>query len=181
MSINYGPVGHVVTSLDINSIELLQTSIDTARTGDIGPNGSYQLFINHLNAGCDLSRVNLQLKDNIDWTYITFEIETTGGSACWGYNSGNYSITGNMESYNEQLGDRIFEPVNSWELSQFQSHDRTTACDNDSNNFMRYNEAGPRSFCMKRRRSAGGGLVSISHGRACNYLGTTLIKKITLL
>ena len=180
MGLGYGPKGYVVGAKDIGLITLTQTSIDAGQTGDIGPNGSYQLFVNHLNNGCDSSQVNLQIKDNITWSYVTFEMVTTGNSACWGWNHGSYSDAGNMPSYNESLGDRVFESINSWELPEFQSHDRTVACDNDANNFMRYNASGPRSFCMKRRRNIGAGLVTISHGRACNNYGTTLIRKITL-
>jgi|688.fasta_scaffold578481_3 hypothetical protein len=181
MGLNYGPKAYKVTSIDVNLITLNTTSIDTAQTGDIGPGGTYQLFVNHLNAGCDYSEVNLQLKDNISWKYITFEMVTTGPSACWGWNSGGYSNAGNMESYDEAKGDRLFECINTWEQAQFQTHNRTQACDNDANNFMRYNTSGPRIFCMKRRRNIGAGLVTISHGRACNTYGTTLIRKISLL
>ena len=180
MGLNYGPKGYVVKSTDINAITLVQASIDTGQTGDIGPGGSYQLFVNHLNSDCSTSRVDLQIKDNIVWSYITFEMVTTGHAACWGWNNASFSIAGNMLSYDESLGDRIFESLNSWELPEFQSHDRTYACDNDANNFMRYNTSGPRSFCMKRRRNIGAGLVTISHGRACVSVGTTLIRKITL-
>jgi hypothetical protein len=180
MGLVYGAVTNKITSADIDSISLTQASIVTAETGNLGPSGEYQIKVNHLNSGCDFTQVNIVLKDNIDWSYITFEMHTTGGSACWGFNHGNYSESGNLYSYDESAGDRIFESINSWELPQFQSHNRTVACDNDDNNFMRYNTSGPRVFAMKRRRNKNGSLAFISHGRACNNYGTTLIKNIRI-
>lgn len=180
MGLVYGAITNKITSADINSITLTQASIDTAGTGNIGPNGEWQLKVNHLNSGCDLTKVDIQLKDNINWTYITFEMDTTGPAACWGWNHGSYSDSGNLYAYDESAGDRIFESVNSWELPQFQSHNRTVACDNDENNFMRYNTSGPRVFAMKRRRNVNGSLASISFGRACNNYGTTIVRNIRI-
>lgn len=180
MGLVYGAITNKITSADINSITLTSATIDTANTGNIGPSGEWQIKVNHSNCGCDLTQVDIQLKDNINWTYITFEMDTTGAAACWGWNNGSYSSSGNLYSYNEGQGDRIFESINSWELPQFQSHDRTVACDNDSNNFMRYNENGPRVFAMKRRRNVNGSLAAISFGRACNCNGTTIVRNIRI-
>ncbi len=180
MGLVYGAITNKITSADINSISLTQATIDTSATGNIGPSGEWQLKVNHTNSDCSLTLVEIQLKDNINWSYITFEMDTTGPAACWGWNHGNYSNSGNLYSYDEAAGDRIFESINSWELPQFQSHNRTVACDNDSNNFMRYNTNGPRVFAMKRRRNVNGSLASISFGRACNSGGYTIVKNIRI-
>lgn len=180
MGLVYGAVTNKVTSGDINAITLINATIDTSFTGNNGTDGSYQIKVNHTNCGCNSTQVDIQLKDNISWTYITFEVDSTGASACWGFNHGSYSGTGNLLGYDESSGDRVFENVNSWENPQFQTHNRTVACDNDSNNFMRYNENGPRVFCMKRRRNVNGSLAAISFGRACNCNGTTIIRNIRI-
>jgi hypothetical protein len=180
MGLVYGAVTNKVTSADIYSITLTQATIDLSQTGNIGPSGEWQIKVNHTNSDCSLTKVDIVLNDNINWQYITFEMDTTGPAACWGWNHGSYSDSGNLFSYNEGAGDRIFESINSWELPQFQSHDRTVACDNDENNFMRYNTAGPRVFAMKRRRNVNGSRAAISFGRACNSFGTTLVKNIRI-
>ena len=83
MGLVYGAITNKITSADINSITLTSATIDTANTGNIGPSGEWQIKVNHTNCGCDLTQVDIQLKDNINWTYITFEMDTTGGAACW--------------------------------------------------------------------------------------------------
>jgi len=180
MGLVYGSITNKVTSGDINAISLTNATIDTTFTGNNGTDGSYQIKINHNNCGCNLTQVDIELKDNINWRYITFEMDTTGASACWGFNHGDYSNTGNLLAYDEPSGDRVFENVNSWENLQFISHNKTVACDNDANNFMRYNENGPRVFCMKRRRNVNGSLAAISFGRACNCNGTTIVRNIRI-
>jgi hypothetical protein len=180
MGLVYGAVTNPIYAGDIESISLTSATIVTAETGNIGPNGEWQIKVTHNNCGCDLTQVDIVLKDNISWRYITFEMDTTGAAACWGWNHGSYSGSGNLFGYDESAGDRIFESINSWELAQFQSHNRTVACDNDSNNFMRYNENGPRVFAMKRRRNVNGSLAAISFGRACNCSGYTIVKNIRI-
>jgi hypothetical protein len=180
MALTYGAITNKITSADVYSISLTQATIDTASTGNIGPNGEWQLKVNHTNSDCSLTLVEIELRDNIAWSYITFEMDTTGPAACWGWNHGSYSNDGNLYAYDESAGDRIFESINSWELEQFQSHNRTVACDNDANNFMRYNTSGPRVFAMKRRRNVNGSRAAISFGRACNSFGYTLVKNIRI-
>jgi hypothetical protein len=180
MGLVYGAITRPVFAGDIERIDLTNATIVSGETGNVGPRGEWQIKVNHTNCGCDLTQVDIVLKDNINWQYITFTMDTTGASACWGYNHGSYSSDGNLYGYDESAGDRIFESVNSWELEQFQSHNRTVACDNDANNFMRYNENGPRVFSMKRRRNVNGNLAKISFGRACNCNGTTIVKNIRI-
>jgi hypothetical protein len=180
MGLVYGAITNKVTSADIQSITLLAATIVPTETGNIGPSGEWQIKVTHDNCGCDSSRVDILLKDNLNWKYITFEMDTTGSAACWGWNHGSYSETGNLFGYDEAAGDRVFESINSWELAQFQTHDRTVACNNDDNNFMRYNTSGPRVFAMKRRRNVNGSLAAISFGRACNCGGYTIVKNIRI-
>jgi hypothetical protein len=180
MGLVYGAVTNPIFAGDIERIELTSATIVTGETGNLGPRGEWQIKVTHDNCGCDLTKVNIVLKNNIPWTNITFTMDTTGGAACWGWNHDGYSETGNLFAYDEGASDRIFESVNSWELAQFQSHNRTIACDNDENNFMRYNTEGPRVFSMKRRRNPNGELGAISFARACNCGGYTIVKNIRI-
>lgn len=181
MGLIYGAITNKITSADIHSISLTSATIVTAETGDLGVDGAYQIKVTHDNCGCDSSTIGITLKDNIAWTLITYEADTTGAAACWSWNHGGYDKgDGNLYSYAENLGDLFFENVNAWEVPEFQSHNRTTACDNDANNFMRYNTDGPRKFSMKRRRNVNGSLGAISFGRACNCSGYTIIRNIRI-
>ena len=94
MGLVYGSITNKITSADINAITLTSATIDTSVTGNNGTDGSYQIKVNHTNCGCSLTQVDIELKDNINWSYITFEMDTIGASACWGFNHGNYSSSG---------------------------------------------------------------------------------------
>jgi hypothetical protein len=177
-----------VTSADISSIGLLGAAITSQ--GDV--DGTYQITVQH-NAGnlCDSSGITLFLKDNFAWTHISAEFWTTGAAACWSYmNSPGYGQgyaylagDGNMLMFNASLGDTVVHSYLAQLESQFISHDWTSACDNDANNFMRYNTTTFRKFTMVRRRNVNGSLAGIMHGRACNEIGAnavTIIKNIRI-
>lgn len=179
----YGIKPRIVTSADVNSITLTNATIVSASTGDIDTYGGYQLYITNDTASCSSSGVYLELKDNISWSYLTFEIVLTGYAACWNFiSSGWGGITTNIYDYNESLGDVILHPFNSWEYPEFQTHDRTSACDNNADNFFHgsFQKGDPKTFIMKRRRNVNGSLGGIYHMRACSSTGTTLIRKIRI-
>jgi len=179
----YGIKPTIVTSVDVNSIILTNSTIVSASTGDIDIGGGYQLYITNDTADCSSSGVYLELKDNINWKYITFEMVLTGYAACWNFiSSGWGSYTTNIYDYDEALGDVILHPFNSWEYPEFQTHNRTSACDNNPDNFFHgsFQKGNPKTFIMKRRRNVNGGLAGIYHMRACSGIGTTLIRKIRI-
>ena len=182
MSTFYGRKAERVTYAQVNSVVLVGASIQSQSDDD----GGYQLRVQH-NTGnaCDSSGVFIQLKDFIPWTGISVEFQTTGAAACWtfmqpgGYGSGGGD--GFISSYDEALGDRCVKTYLAQDDAQFVSHAKASACDNDANNFMRYNTTTFRNCTFVRRRIVNGSLGGIHHGRACSEIGAnaiTIIKNI---
>lgn len=188
MATGYGIRSTLVTSDLVNQVSLGgYDSIVTAETGDIGSNGGYQVKTTYNSYGCSNSGVFVELLDTVTWTNITYEVVLTGTSACWSFNHHENSYgpspkSGNMEAYSESLGDRVSRPLNSWEVSTFQSHNRTFACNNNSNNFYHssFNVGDPKRFFMQRRRNVNGSLAGPHVGRACTNGGTTIIRNIRI-
>lgn len=185
MGIYRGPNGHLVKSSDIYAINLLDATIIPEGTGDIGLNGGYQVKCYFGSSDCNTSAIFLQLKNNIVWTNIACEFELCGTSSCWGFNATSYGVVpslGYLQPYNESLGDIIpnYRCKNTWEIPLHQTHNKVSACDNDSNNFFR-GINNPKTFIMKRRRDTSGNYAGINHGRACKAGGIenyTIIKNI---
>jgi hypothetical protein len=96
-----------------------------------------------------------------------------------GYGSGGGD--GNIFAYDESAGDMCIKTFLAQDDAQFASHAKASACDNDANNFMRYNTTTFRRCTFIRRRNANGSLGGIHHGRACSEIGSnaiTIIKNI---
>ena len=186
MATGYGIRSTLVTSTQVWSVALgSYDSIVTAETGNVGPNGGYQIKTTHTSYGCSSSGIYIELSDVIPWTNITYEVILTGGSSCWSFNYNAYApgaAAGNMLAYDESAGDRISRSLNSWEVSAFQSHDRTSACDNNSNNFYHgsFNLNNPKTFFIQRRRNVNGSKAGPQMGRACTSSGTTIIRNIRI-
>lgn len=185
MSVFGGNRGTLVTSDMVFAVNLTGSSVVTSGTGNIGPYGGYQLRVTHDNSGCGGpdSRAYLELKNDINWRFISCEFIMEGTAACWGFNDGTYASTGNLASYNESLGDIIpnYRAQNSWENPTFQSHNKVTACDNDANNFLRF--SGIKRFLMKRRISTQNSRGGIAIGRSCSSTGSgsyTIIRNIRI-
>lgn len=183
------PNSRLVTSFDVNSITLVNCTLVTDQTGNIGIYGGYQVKCYHTTGGCGnpASGVFLELKDNINWTWMACEFELQGTGACWAFNNAGfvsgYPAAGNMLSYNQSLGDIIPNErcLNTWENPSYQTHSKVYACDNDANNFFRFTTTNPKTFLMKRRRNVGAGFAGPEHSRSCNSFGVdayTIIKNI---
>jgi hypothetical protein len=185
------------TVYGINSLKVSASMIDSVTTtgGTIieqtdNPNTGYQITFRHDLAGCGNpnSGILILLKDIIPWTRISFEWLGNGTASCWSFmdSSSNHgtstgTATGNLLGYSESLGDVITKPNLTWEVPAYQSHPRTTACNNDNNNFFRFNESLYKSFRMTRRRNINGSLAGIHHGRSCNSTGAfTIIRNIRI-
>lgn len=184
MSVSFNVAPQIVQFSDVNAIYLIGATIISQ---DI-ENDGYSIRIQH-NTGnaCDSTGVYIQLKDNIPWTKISAEFWTTGAAACWTYmQPGGYGSTngdGNIYSYDESLGDRCLRTSLAQDDAQFVSHAKASACDNDANNFMRYNTTTFRKCTFVRRRNVNGSLGGIHHGRACSEIGSnavTIIKNIRI-
>jgi len=186
MATGYGIRSTLVTSDLVNQVLInSNTTLETAETGNIGPNGGYQVKISNGGHGCGNSGVFVELLDTIPWANITYEVIITGTASCWVFNhpGGSYGPGGggNILAYNEALGDRVSRPLNSWEISGV-SAVKTYACDNNSDNFMRsqVNPNNPKTFFMQRRRDVNGSLAGPQHGRACVSSGTAIIRNIRI-
>ena len=182
MSAICGVNSSLITSVDVNSISLSTCTIITGSTGNLGTGGGYQLMFSHDNTDCSNSRGYLELKDNISWSKIAYDMIMYGYASCWGFNDAGYSNGGNLLTYNESLGDMVYNCLNSWEKIQFQTYNKQSACDNQSDNFFHgsFATGDPKVFRMIRRRNINGSLAGIAHGRACNGYGTTLITNIRI-
>lgn len=182
MSIIYNINPLIVTYSDIQAIYLVGATI----LNQDQENDGYLIRIRHdTGSSCDATGVYVQLKDTIAWTRISAEFWTTGAAACWtfmqpsGYGSNNGD--GNILSYDESAGDKCIKTYLAQDDPQFSSHAKANACDNDANNFMRYNTTTFRKCTFVRRRNVNGNLAGIHHGRACSEVGSnaiTIIKNI---
>jgi hypothetical protein len=182
MATFYGQNAYRITQAYVNAIYLVGATI--LEQSDV--DGGFQIKFQH-NTGnaCDSTGVFVQLQDLIPWTKISAEFWTTGAAACWtfmqpaGY--GSSSGDGNIYSYDEAAGDRCVKTYLAQDDAQFSSHSKANACDNDANNFMRYNTTTYRKCTFVRRRSTLASLGGVHHGRACSETGSnaiTIIKNI---
>jgi hypothetical protein len=189
MATGYGIKSTLVTSANIHAVNLYNCTTITAETGNIGPNGGYQVKVSHNTGGCGSEQDNgifLELNDTVPWTRITWEWLGTGTGACWSFNhssgfgGGAGPTTGYLQNYDANL-DVISRSFLSWEVAEYQSHSRVYACDNDANNFFRFNGGEFKSFFMNRRRDTSGNKAGIHHGRSCNTTGVfSIIRNIRI-
>jgi hypothetical protein len=181
MATKYGRLSFPVTLDMIDSVTTTGGTIISQ--GNTGINNSYEIIFQHDLGGCGnpASAIRLDIKNTTpNWKYITWEWKGTGTAACWTFNSGSsWALPGNTQynlgyllSYNESLGDKVFNTYLTWEIEAYQTHDKVQACDNDANNFFRFNSAQWKSFFMSRRRDSSGNLGAIFHSRSCNSVGT---------
>jgi hypothetical protein len=140
-------------------------------------NGFYYLDFAHGNGGCDSSGFAIKIKSAYDWSYLACKFYCEGVASCWNFNADGYSPSSGMLSWDSSQGDRIYDYLNCFEYSQFAK--KSSACDNNSDNFMHSSFAvsSTRSFYMLSRRN-GTSSAGPTHGRACNYLGRTVVTEI---
>ena len=177
MGFKRGPKTTKVTASMINAVTLHNTQ--QTFSGDL--NGSYVFEGWKTVAGCDSSAVYLELRDTIPWNRISCRFVINGYASCWSFNDGSGwgpgPFDGRLQSYDINQGDFFSEErsINSWGHVPFQSHGRTFACDNQSNNFYHsgYHLGDPKMFIMKRRRDDSGLLAGIYHSTACQGGGGT--------
>lgn len=184
MSVIYNINSYTVKFPDVNAVYLVGATIVNQSEDE----GGYTITVQH-NTGnaCDSTGVFVQLKDSIPWSRISAEFWTTGAAACWTYMQpggyGSNSGDGNIFSYDEAAGDRCIRTYLAQDDAQFVTHAKANACDNDANNFMRYNTTTFRKCVFIRRRNVNGSLGGIHHGRACSEIGSnaiTIIKNIRI-
>lgn len=186
----------MATVYGINSLKVTTDMIDSVTTtggtiisqSDIST--GYEIVFRHDLSGCGSadSGILILLKDTIPWTNLSFQWLGNGTAACWSFMdaSSNFGSatgtgTGNMLAYSEAAGDVLIKNYLAWEVSAYQSHGRTYACDNDANNFFRFNSGEYKTFQMTRRRNVNGSLAGIHHGRSCNTTASnTIIRNIRI-
>lgn len=166
----------------VQSIALVGATILSQGEDDGGFTISFQ---HNTGSSCDGTGVYVQLYDMIPWNRISVEFWFRGSAACWtimqpgGYGSG--SGDGNILSYDESQGDLCIRTYLAQDEGAFASHAKANACDNDGNNFMRYNTTTFRKCTFVRRRNVNGNFGGVHHGRACSEVGSnavTIMKNI---
>lgn len=182
MAVIYNINSYAIKFPDINSVYLVGATILSQSEDE----GGYTITVRHdTGSACDSTGVFVQLKDTVTWSRISAEFWTTGAAACWTYmQPGGYGSTsgdGNIYSYDEAAGDRCIRTYLAQDDAQFITHAKANACDNDANNFMRFNTTTYRKCVFVRRRIVNGNLGGVHHGRACSEVGAnaiTIIKNI---
>jgi len=151
-------------------------------------NGFYTIKAYHNGGGCGSpaeSGVWVKIKTSIPWSRVVCDFTVKGSAACWGFNGNGYGQftdqSGNLQSYSTASGDIIFGPdaINAFENTAYTI--KASACDNDANNFMRFNTSSDRTFTMFSRRNNLSNLAGPLHGRSCNSTGVdsyTIISNI---
>lgn len=184
MSVIAGRSSVMVSSSYVNSVNITGGTI-LAQAND--SNGGFAVSFQHNVGGCGGadSGIFVELKDTIMWTGISFRITLIGSAACWSFANSSgygaavgYSTTGNLLDYNASQGDQVDISYLAQQDPAYSSHSVVHACDNDANNFMRYNTGNYRYFTMKRRRNVNGSLAGIATGRSCNSTGSGSITYI---
>lgn len=170
-----------VTSSYVNAVHT--TGATVLSSGDDN-SGLYAITVRVDSSGCggpDFG-VFVQLKDTFSWNAISFRTALSGTAACWSFNNNPgfgiispYSTTGYLLAYSTEAKDQISLSYLAQQDAQFSSHDPVYACDNDANNFMRFNSGTFKFFTMKRRRDSSGNLAGPYIGRSCTSIGSASI------
>jgi hypothetical protein len=173
MAIHYNQKATLVTNSMIDSVTT--NLITTTVNGDVG--GAYQFrgIIDSPGCGQPPSSVSIRIKDTIPWTKMTCYFEMDGTASCWDFNQSN----GNMQTYNESLGDRIFRDTNAFS-SNSNFVKKLFACDNENTNFFHNSFAtgganSIKSFWVTTRRTINGNLSGPYHYRSCNTTGRYIL------
>lgn len=178
MAVHYNPKGTLVTNSMVDAV--ITTGMTTTINGDVNNAYVYQGTINLSGCGSPNSAVFVRLKDIIPWTRMTCFFEMDGTAACWSFmgGSGFTEVTpattglipgGNMEQFDRSLGDRIFRDNGTF-ISNPAYAVKLSACDNNADNFFRFNDY--KSFWVtSRRKPSSNGLAGIFHSRSCNQTG----------
>lgn len=150
-------------------------------------NGFYTIKAYHNAGGCGgvESGVWVKIKTSIPWSRLVCDFTVKGSAACWGFNGNGYGAftdsSGNMASYSTASGDIIFGPDATYSFENSSYTIKASACDNNADNFMRYNTSVDRTFTMFSRRNNLSNLAGPLHGRSCNSTGVdsyTIISNI---
>lgn len=182
----YGQNAYRITMDRVNSVAVTGATLLSQTHVD----GGYEALFRHDLAGCGSadSGFYIELKDFIPWTRVSVEFWVMGSASCWSFmNSSAYggavgaSGTGNILNYDESQGDRCIKTFKAQEDPAYSSHNKVYACDNNADNFMRYDTGIYRRCTFVRRRNVNGSLAGVHHGRSCSSTGSsalTLVKNI---
>lgn len=168
----------LVTNSMVDSV--ITTGMTTTTNGDINGSYVYEGTLNLGGCGNPNSAVFIRLKDNpIAWTKITCFFEMNGTASCWSFmgtsgfgeaepaTSGLIS-GGNIEEFSISSGDTIFDDNGTF-VSNSAYAVKWSACDNNADNFFRFNDV--KSFrTTGRRKDISNGLAGIFHLRSCNQI-----------
>jgi hypothetical protein len=184
-----GPYSVSITPAMIEDI-IVDTSGRTTYTVETDLNGAAKItatmLTNSANGCQSNSSIFVQLKDIFPWTRVYSRFFTTGTAACWGWNGNNgygegrtsSERQGHLLAYNASLKDFTKNEFNVWNSPQYRKY--FSACDNNADNYMRFNSTG-RSFDISSRRNNMEVLAGPSHGRTCSGTGTVIISNIRIV
>lgn len=196
MAIKYGIGSTRIRSSDV--LGYWTNNMTNISSGDVG--GGYEFYGTNTQGGCGNpngdSGFLILLKNNISWNRITCQFEFNGTASCWTFQGGgtgggnpggyfglegsndpvemNNNPGANLLPYNQSLGDRIFNTVNSFDDSPNFVR-KWHACDNDNTNFFHgaFNDSGTKSFwATARRNPAITSEAGIWFGRSCSSVGS---------
>jgi hypothetical protein len=185
--------GRNTSQVNLYGVNSISTTGGTILSQGNDANGGYFIAFQHDLGGCGGadSGVYIELKDTThNWTWISCRFQLSGAAACWSFSDtggSNFGTavgingTANLLAYSTANGDKLSNGYLSYNYPDFATHYPLSACDNDANNFFRYNTGVYRGFTMTRRRNVGAGLAGIHHGRSCNTTGggsVTIIDQI---
>lgn len=188
MATTYGQKGYIVQPGQINGIYVTGATVLSQGFDGRG----FSVTCRHDLAGCGNpdTGIFVEISDFVPWTWMSVEFLVIGQAACWSFmNSSAYGAavgsggTGNMLNYDESQGDKCIKTYLAQEEPAFSTHNKVYACDNNADNFMRYNTSVYRKCTFVRRRNVNGSLAGPHHGRSCSSTGSgslTIIQNIVV-
>lgn len=174
MSVKYNIGSTRLSSLNIGTVTAGNSTIlDTGNDSS----GGYYLKVQPDLWGCGSTQsfAAIEIKDDIPWTKISYEIVTSGSSSCWTFNDpgwGGMTYTyQNLMPFNSSL-DTFAYAENSFNVSGVVF--KMMACDgNSTTNFWLAGDTSKtrKFFVTRRRNTSSSGLASINVNWSCNSTG----------
>lgn len=185
----YGKDSMLVTPSMIEDI-IVDNTGRTTFTINVEENGAARVVANMvLNSSNNCQSNNgifIRIKDVIPWNRLYVRILSTGTASCHGWNGNNdygsgmnsTQQSGNLLNFNQSAGDYTKNEFNVWDNPTYVRSFRM--CDNNANNYMRFNSSG-RGWDMFCRRNSMATLAGPSHGRTCSTTGTVTFTNMRIM
>ena len=171
MAIHYNTKSTRISSAGVNQVVIANSTI--LEQGD-DPSGNFYVKWQPDSGGCGGgpdSKIYVEIKDDVPWTKISYELFIVAIASCWNFNSGGSQGNGKLLAYNSAI-DTTITATNSLENPIYSK--TMNLCNNSSNNFMHgtYATGAYRSLFVSRRRDTSlSGLANINVALSCNNYG----------